>query len=138
MSAWTITDPTWKAIAEDDRLASARRKLSIHEIRLIVGHAKRRYEPEALNDDGWSDWIKPLPGYVLQCCDCGSLHKMEFAVEDGAVVFRAKPIEHSDSDGTASAALCEDIAVPKDCQARAVRHRQEAVTHRPIRRENNG
>jgi hypothetical protein len=24
-----------------------------------------------------------------------------------------------DSDGTAVAALCEDIAVPKDCQARA-------------------
>lgn len=27
--------------------------------------------------------------------------------------------EDCDSDGTATAALCEDIAVPKDCQARA-------------------
>lgn len=51
------------------------------------------YPPEPLNADGWTDWIKPQAGYRLQCCDCGSLHEMEFAVEDGAVVFRAKPIE---------------------------------------------
>jgi hypothetical protein len=28
------------------------------------------------------------------------------------------PLSLRDSDGTATAALCEDIAVPKDCQAR--------------------
>jgi hypothetical protein len=29
------------------------------------------------------------------------------------------PCSCRDSDGTATAALCEDIAVPQDCQARA-------------------
>lgn len=44
MSEIVIEDPTWKAIMEDPRLAGARRKLSFHEIRLIVDHA--RNEPK--------------------------------------------------------------------------------------------
>jgi hypothetical protein len=31
-------------------------------------------------DDGWSDWVHPLPGYRMQCCDCGLVHDMEFAI----------------------------------------------------------
>ena len=46
--------------------------------------------------------------------------------------------QNSDSDGTRSAETACPAPVPQDCQARAVRHRQEAVAHRPIRRENNG
>lgn len=56
------------------------------------------------NEDGWSDWIHPLPGYLMQCCDCGLIHKMEFAIDtanedtpefndgespDAVVIFRA-------------------------------------------------
>lgn len=33
-----------------------------------------------VNPDGWSDWCHPLPGYRLQCCDCGLIHEMEFAI----------------------------------------------------------
>jgi hypothetical protein len=58
-------------------------------------------------EDGWSDWIHPLPGYLLQCCDCDLIHDMEFAIvprsevdgegplnegetEAGVIIFRAK------------------------------------------------
>jgi hypothetical protein len=40
MSNIQIECPIWKAIMADDRLANARRKLSFHEIRLIIQHAK--------------------------------------------------------------------------------------------------
>jgi hypothetical protein len=31
-------------------------------------------------EDGWSEWIHPLPGYLMQCCDCGLIHEMEVAI----------------------------------------------------------
>jgi hypothetical protein len=31
-------------------------------------------------EDGWSEWVHPLPGYLMQCCDCGLIHEMEFAI----------------------------------------------------------
>lgn len=40
MSQIIIEDAAWKAIMADPRLANARRKLSFHEIRLIVQHAR--------------------------------------------------------------------------------------------------
>jgi hypothetical protein len=39
MSQIVVECPIWKAILADERLAAARRKLSFHEIRLIIGHA---------------------------------------------------------------------------------------------------
>lgn len=48
-----------------------------------------RVEPE--RDDGWSDWIHPLPGYRMACCDCGLVHDMQFRMDDlGQVNFRAR------------------------------------------------
>ena len=56
-------------------------------------------------DDGWSDWIHPLPGYRMKCCGCGLIHHMEFQIAvgngdglgfspgegpDGVVIFRAR------------------------------------------------
>lgn len=35
---------------------------------------------EVENDDGWTDWIHPEPGYVLECCDCGLRHRMDFRI----------------------------------------------------------
>ncbi len=40
MSKVVIEDPAWRAIMADPELASARSKLSFHEIRLIVDHAR--------------------------------------------------------------------------------------------------
>lgn len=47
-------------------------------------------EPMIADEDGWSEWIHPLPGYLMQCCDCGLVHKMEFEIvphagRDGAL-----------------------------------------------------
>lgn len=59
------------------------------------------------DDDGWSEWIHPLPGYLMQCCDCGLIHEMEYAIvpshencgdtdlnegetKDGVIIFRAR------------------------------------------------
>jgi hypothetical protein len=32
--------------------------------------------------DGWTEWVHPLPNYRMQCCDCGLIHEMEFAIAD--------------------------------------------------------
>jgi hypothetical protein len=69
---------------------------------------KPTHSPEGMeimyqNDDGWSDWIHPLPGYRLQCCGCGLIHDMQFEIvpsvdngpynpgesDDGVIIFRA-------------------------------------------------
>ena len=34
-----------------------------------------RIKKETANEDGWTDWIHPLPGYRMVCCDCGLSHK---------------------------------------------------------------
>ena len=56
-------------------------------------------------EEGYSEWIHPLPGYLMQCCDCGLVHEMEFCIGDrdgdgplnegesdetGVILFRAR------------------------------------------------
>lgn len=42
-------------------------------------------------DGGWTEWVHPLPGYRMSCCDCGLVHELEFDVVDGGkVIFRAR------------------------------------------------
>lgn len=49
-----------------------------------------RYRVEVEKEDGWSDWIHPLPGYKMACCDCGLVHNLEFRIDDlGQINFRA-------------------------------------------------
>jgi hypothetical protein len=44
-----------------------------------------RYAPV---QDG--EWVKPRTrDYKIKCCDCGLVHKMQFKVAGGRVVFRA-------------------------------------------------
>ena len=62
-------------------------------------------EPVAVYEDGWSEWIHPAPRFRSQCCDCGLVHEMEFAIVlpqsdqdpwndgetfDGIIIFRAR------------------------------------------------
>ncbi len=58
-----------------------------------------RIQTEFANEDGWTDWVHPLPGYKLACCDCGLVHVMEFDIEtvDGQdrVIFRARRANRS-------------------------------------------
>lgn len=59
-------------------------------------------------EDGWTEWIHPLPGYLMMCCDCGLTHELEFAItpaeneldrfnhgesRDAVVVHRARRVE---------------------------------------------
>lgn len=60
---------------------------------------------DPLSGDGWCEWIHPLPGYLMQCCDCGLVHEMDFRIgardgygplnpgesdESGVIIFRAR------------------------------------------------
>lgn len=68
-------------------------------------HRRTVCEPVAVSEDGWSEWIHPLPGYLMQCCDCGLVHKMDFEIvprdesnatlnpgerDDAVIIFRAR------------------------------------------------
>ena len=37
-------------------------------------------EPMAAGEDGWSEWVHPMPGYQMQCCGCGLVHEVAFAI----------------------------------------------------------
>ena len=26
----------------------------------------------------WSDWVYPVKGYLMKCCDCGLVHELDF------------------------------------------------------------
>lgn len=61
-------------------------------------------EPMEAGEDGWSDWAHPVPGYLMQCCDCRLVHEVEFKVveskddaplnpgesDEGVIVFRMR------------------------------------------------
>ena len=51
---------------------------------------KRIYKQHPVDDDGWTDWIRPLQGYRMGCCDCGLVHEMEFRADGEDVEFRAR------------------------------------------------
>lgn len=34
----------------------------------------------ATSADGWCDWVHPLPGYLMGCCDCGLVHEVQFSI----------------------------------------------------------
>lgn len=54
----------------------------------------KSYPTHYADDEGWSDWIKPVPTapYRMACCDCNLVHEVEFRVDplDGFVDFRAR------------------------------------------------
>lgn len=65
-------------------------------------------EPMHPDEEGWSEWVHPLPGYLMQCCDCGLVHEMQFEIggrdgdgplnpgesdETGVIIFRARRYE---------------------------------------------
>jgi hypothetical protein len=54
-----------------------------------------RYITHKIGADGWSEWIQPLPGYRLACCDCGLVHDMEFRANGDAVEFRVRRNERA-------------------------------------------
>lgn len=66
----------------------------------------RQCEPVEVEEDGWSEWIHPVPmrsiskedrGYLLQCCDCDLIHEIEFELDDlNQLIFRARRLDDED------------------------------------------
>jgi hypothetical protein len=50
-----------------------------------------KVKQEYANEDGWSDWIRPINNkFRMICCDCGFAHDLEFDTDtDGHIMFRA-------------------------------------------------
>src|SRR5438552_17622800 len=76
-----------------------------------------------------------LPGYGRRCTLPFDPEGADCSVCQGDMRVRAvttyERLAERDSDGTATAAINEDLSVPKDCQARAVRHRTTGDAQRP-------
>lgn len=36
--------------------------------------------PVAVMEDGWSEWIHPSPGFLMECCDCGLVHELHVRI----------------------------------------------------------
>jgi hypothetical protein len=59
---------TWKAVRNASRVENG------------VYAVPAEFEVMEPDEDGWSEWIHPLPGYLMQCCDCGLVHELEVAI----------------------------------------------------------
>lgn len=48
------------------------------------------YPTHEANEDGWTDWVRPVvEGYNMACCDCGLVHTLQFrTADDGLPEFR--------------------------------------------------
>lgn len=63
------------------------------------------FAKEYEGDDGWSDWIHPQPGYLMECCDCGLVHRMRFSIEDAAELGVHLTPEHLNEGETPNRAI---------------------------------
>ena len=51
----------------------------------------KRMHPEKERDNGWTRWVQPVrTGYLMACCDCGLVHRMNFRIHLGRVQFKAQ------------------------------------------------
>lgn len=51
----------------------------------------KRFRVEKDDKNGWSRWVQPVRrGYLMACCDCALVHRMDFRILNGKVQFRAK------------------------------------------------
>ena len=51
----------------------------------------KRIHQEREERNGWSRWVQPVRrGYLLACCDCGLVHRMNFRINGGRTQFRAQ------------------------------------------------
>ena len=89
------------------------------------------FQTEYENEDGWTDWIHPLPGYKLACCDCGLVHDMQFRIDDlGQINFRASRNNRSTGQyRRAHKAALKVLRNPENSKA-AKTARGEALTSR--------
>lgn len=51
-----------------------------HEIGTCNDDAEQFPVMEAVDQFGWCAWVRPLPGYRMQCCGCGLVHELDLAI----------------------------------------------------------
>lgn len=54
-------DDVWSRVLDDPELAAARGKLSIHELRTIVGHVQATALPRMEPSEAFAEWINQGP-----------------------------------------------------------------------------
>jgi hypothetical protein len=62
-------------------------------------HAHVECQPMEAGENGWSEWIHPLPGYLMQCCDCGSVHEMQTAIVEEQQVAGSGAFNEGEDEG---------------------------------------
>jgi hypothetical protein len=65
---------------------------------ILEGVGAQQCEPMIAGEDGWSEWIHPMPGYVMECCDCGLRHEAEFAIRSKGKVPASPANEGEDAN----------------------------------------
>ena len=51
----------------------------------------KHMHPEKERAHGWTRWVQPVvKNYLMSCCDCGLVHRMEFRIHRGHVQFKAQ------------------------------------------------
>jgi Zn-finger protein len=51
---------------------------------------KRDWRKRRLAQVKDGEWVRPVEtGYLMGCCDCGLVHRMDFRVHKGRAIFRA-------------------------------------------------
>lgn len=74
-----------------------------------MSQSKSEFPEMVAGEDGWCEWRHPLPGFLMECCGCGLVHELQFAISDSSdagpqnpgeaagviVVFRARVHEQS-------------------------------------------
>lgn len=74
---------------------------------------QRQCEPMHPDEDGWSEWIHPLPGFLMQCCDCGLIHEMQASI--GQTIDRGGPFnEGEDEDSVVIFRMRRSVAAESD------------------------
>ncbi len=54
-----------------------------------------QYATHPIDDDGWTEWIRPKRSYRMRCCDCRLVHQMQFRVRAGRIEYRARRHERA-------------------------------------------
>jgi len=54
--------------------------------------AKTSYPTVTINEDGWSEWLRPNPTINIACCSCSLVHQFEFTLSQpgNIIMFRVK------------------------------------------------
>ena len=52
------------------------------QVNVKTGSGVTAFEIMHADEDGWSEWIHPTPGYLMKCCDCGLVHEMQVAISE--------------------------------------------------------